>query len=152
VGGRDSQRIAGHLLGDLWRLVRRASGFPNGNLTVGNTLTGATRSATDLADRCGGVAVVDLTDGSFCLNGERLLATSIRYRTLYRIMNTHGITSATFTSPVSPTDLADLAAQSAGITTDRPTGGTIRVNDEPSLQHRPDNTRLAGDEANRFRA
>jgi hypothetical protein len=96
--------------------------------------------------------MVGLAKGGFYLNGERLPATSIHYRTLYRIMNTHQITSATFTSPVSPTDLADLAATSAGITTDRPAGGTVRVNDVAPLEDRPDKARLSDGEVNRFRA
>ncbi len=114
LGDWASKRTAALFLRDLWRLVRRAMEFPNGDLTVGDTLSNATQTATDLADQCGGVAVVGRVGAGFGLNGQLLPAASIQYRDLHHTWTDHQIQSIILRSPISEDDLADLVAVAAG--------------------------------------
>ena len=129
MGNWKSKRTAALLLRDLWRLTRRAMEFPNGDLTVGNTLAAATQTATELADDCGGTAVIGRVGAGFNLNGQLLPTASLHFRDLHHQWAERHIESITFWSPVASVDLADLVRVCAGSEPNGPTIGTIRLNE-----------------------
>jgi hypothetical protein len=122
--------------------------FPNGDLTVGDTLSNATQTATDLADQCGGVAVVGRVGAGFGLNGQLLPAASIQYRDLHHTWTDHQIQSIILRSPISEDDLADLVAVAAGTASTGPTGPTVRINNQTPQNPRRDG--LTIDEIHRY--
>lgn len=139
LGDWNSKRTAALFLRDLWRLIGRAGEFPNGDLTVGNTFSDATETATDLADQCGGVAVVGRVGAGFGLNGQLLPDASLQYPDLHHAWTDRHIESVTLTSPVSEDDLAELVAVAAGTTSTGPTGRTVRIDNQT-----PQNPRREG--------
>lgn len=150
MGDWTSKRTAALLLRDLWRLTRRAIEFPRGDLTVGNTLTNATKTATELADHCGGVAVVGRFGAGFSLNGDLLPAASIQFRDFHRALGHQNIDSIKFRPPVPSTDLADLVSFIAGTTLERPTSNHLQLNDVAPSPDQNQGKNLTVEEMNRF--
>jgi len=122
---------ARRLLKDLQALSRQMALYPTGHPTTGEALTAATRSAGELASGAGGEVVLSLLTDSFYLDRTLLAHASLESSALLRTMQSRGIESVTFLSPVAGADISDLGAFVAGLSGDVPAESTVRLNESP---------------------
>lgn len=124
-----SDAAAREFLTGLRRAVRHVTLYPRDHPVIEEALRGATAAAESLARR--GEEVLSIYDDAFYLGTDALPHTSLEFNGLLREMEARGIESMSFHSPVSPADVADLAAFVAGMSGEVPAEGTLALNERP---------------------
>jgi HD-GYP domain-containing protein (c-di-GMP phosphodiesterase class II) len=112
-------------------LSRQMSLYPTGHPTTGEALTEATAAAEVLAVDEGGEAIITLLGDSMYLGKTLLPHASLELSAFLRTLQSRGIESISFASPVAGADIADLGAFIAGLSGDVPAEATIRLNESP---------------------
>lgn len=127
----NSELDARTALRDLQALARQMSLYPTGHPSVGEALGHAETSLEKLAAKEDGEAAITFLGDSIYLGRRLLPHASLEFSALLRTMQSRGIESISFTSPVSGGDVADLGAFVAGLSGDVPAERTIRLNESP---------------------
>jgi HD-GYP domain-containing protein (c-di-GMP phosphodiesterase class II) len=112
-------------------LSRQMSLYPTGHPSTGEALNEATAAAEALAASEGGSAVITLLGDSIYLGKAILPHASLELSSFLRTLQSGGIESISFASPVAGADIADLGAFIAGLSGDVPAEATIRLNESP---------------------
>jgi HD-GYP domain-containing protein (c-di-GMP phosphodiesterase class II) len=112
-------------------LSRQMSLYPTGHPSTGEALSDATTAAEALSVDEGGLAVITLLGDSIYLGTSILPHASLELSSFLRTLQSMGIESISFASPVAGADVADLGAFIAGLSGDVPAEATIRLNESP---------------------
>lgn len=126
-----SEHVARSALRSIQALTRQMSLYPTGHPSTGEALTEATAATDALAATGEGEAVITLLGDSIYLGRSLLPHASLEMSSLLRLLQSRGIESITFNSPVAGADVADLGAFIAGLSGDVPAEATIRLNESP---------------------
>ncbi len=126
-----SENAARVTLRSIQALSRQMSLYPTGHPSTGEALSVATAAAEALSVNEGGAAVITLLGDSIYLGKAILPHTSLELSSFLRTLQSRGIESISFASPVAGADIADLGAFIAGLSGDVPAEATIRLNESP---------------------
>jgi len=126
-----SEKTARAALRSIQALSRQMSLYPMGHPSTGEALTDATVVTQALSTDEGGEAVISLLGDSIYLGKSLLPHASLELSSFLRTLQSRGIESMSFTSPVAGADIADLGAFIAGLSGDVPAEATIRLNESP---------------------
>jgi HD-GYP domain-containing protein (c-di-GMP phosphodiesterase class II) len=126
-----TEHVARTALRSIQVLARQMSLYPTGHPSTGEALSEATAASEALAATADGEAVITLFGDSMYLGRSLLPHASLELSSLLRTLQSRGVESITFNSPVAGADLADLGAFIAGLSGDVPAEATIRLNESP---------------------
>lgn len=122
-----NERVPAGFLKALRRLVRQVGLYPEGHPLTDEALQAMIDASGDLLTDGG--AVISIVDNAFYHDRAILPHTSLEYHGLMREMQGRGLESITLESPVSPSDLTDLASFIGNVSGDLPADGTVRLNE-----------------------
>jgi HD-GYP domain-containing protein (c-di-GMP phosphodiesterase class II) len=125
-----SELIGRNFLRALLHAGQRMRLHPDGHRSVDDALAALERAA-DVLTSAGEEATVTVLDGSFYLGQDMLPHATLEFNGLLSELEARSIDSITMLPGPEAQDLVDLASLVAGVSSDLPVGGTIRLNERP---------------------